>query len=87
MLGDVHHREAIRLPPPHQIKRLGRNSVQPDADLPQFRIIRTLERRVREVARSVVTMQLDGVRQPDTIVNDKQLLTTPDNFMEAIVME
>ena len=33
----------------------------------------------------VVQMQLDGVRQPDTIVADNQTLTTPDNFMECIV--
>src|SRR5579862_2511371 len=58
MLCDIAHREAIRLPPPDQVKRLGGYAVQPDPDLPQLAIARTLKRRVGKIAHPVVAMQL-----------------------------
>jgi hypothetical protein len=33
----------------------------------------------------VATIELDGVRQPDTIAAQGQILTTPDNYMDALV--
>lgn len=34
---------------------------------------------------NVATIELDGVRQPDTITGSTQLLTTPDNYMDALM--
>ncbi len=53
MVGDVRHREVIRLLPADEIISLAVDAVQPDSDLPQAGVIAALNGRVGKIAPAI----------------------------------